>query len=74
MESLWQTAWRRWLHARSLHGVDHLCDHLRRDIGVDTVDPLAQAGRDGTGRETAESIRTRNSCHSRTFGVLHEWR
>lgn len=68
MENLWQTVWRRWLDARSRRGVDHLCDHLRRDIGLDDVEPPPSPG--GTG----QPFRTRILSDGRTVTLLHECR
>ena len=73
MDTLWGALWRKWLDpggysggsAGGLSGVDHLCGHLRRDIG------LAEAEE---GLPAPESIRDRNFPEHRTFCSLQAYR
>ena len=73
MDSLWGALWRKWLDPGGfsggtpggLSGVDHLCGHLRRDIG------LAEADQ---GLPAPETIRDRNLSDPRTFCTLQACR
>ncbi len=71
MQSLWRSALHRWLGDRGRPGVDDLCDHLRRDIGLDHVDPADPAA--GV-RRPAEPIRPRILSGDRMLLLLHESR
>lgn len=70
MPTLWNSLCRRWLDpggpaADAAPNAERLCDHLRRDIGLEN-------GEDGP--FTAEYIRDRNYSGSRTFLMLQAYR
>ena len=65
MESLWASLWRKWLDPGGFSQTDHLCDHLRRDIGLIEGD---------TGRAAPIPIRDRNLSDPRTFCTLQAYR
>jgi len=65
MQTLWNALRRRWLDPGGEAGVEHLCNHLRRDIG------LMNGGND---HHPAEHIRQRNLSDARTFLTLQAYR
>jgi hypothetical protein len=66
MPTLWNTLLRRWLDPPGeLLGLDHLCDHLRRDIGLIDAHP---------GPCAPECIRYRNIPDIQKFSILQESR
>ncbi len=73
MDSLWGALWRKWLDPGGFStglpsgpsGVDHLCGHLRRDIGLTEAEP---------GLPAPESIRDRKFSDPRTFCSLQAYR
>lgn len=65
MQTLWSALRRRWLDPGDVDGVDHLCDHLRRDIGLSNIDG---------GVPSHGHIRERNLSDARTFLTLQAYR
>ena len=65
MQTLWNALRRRWLDPGGEAGVERLCDHLRRDIGLMNADH---------GHHQAEHIRERNFSDARTFLTLQAYR
>ena len=75
MQSLWNAMQRRWLNSGGLDpgdlnsgrdaGVEHLCDHLRRDIGLSHTQESFLP---------AQSIRERNFSDARSFLTLQAYR
>lgn len=69
MQTLWNALRRRWLDSGDDAGVEHLCDHLRRDVGLMN----AEFG-NHRDHHRAEHIRERNFSDARTFLTLHAYR
>lgn len=69
MQTLWNALRRRWLDSGGPDpgdaGVERLCDHLRRDIGLSHTDE---------GFLPAQSIRERNFSEARSFLTLQAYR
>lgn len=65
MPTLWTALRSRWLDSGGHAGVDHLCDHLRRDIGLNAA---------GQRFDTPHPIRDRNLSDARTFLTLQPYR
>ena len=75
MQTLWNAMQRRWLDSggpdsggpdsSDAGGVEHLCDHLRRDIGLSHSDE---------GFIPAQPIRERNFSQARSFLTLQAYR
>lgn len=75
MQTLWNTLRRSWLDSGGLDpgdldsggdaGVERLCDHLRRDIGLSHTEQ---------GFLPAQSIRERNFSEARSFLTLQAYR
>lgn len=65
MPTLWTALRSRWLDSGGGAGVDHLCDHLRRDIGLMNEDQRFQ---------TPHPIRDWNLSDARTFLTLQPYR
>jgi len=61
MPTLWKELWRRWLDPGSRGGIEHLEDHLRRDIGLLNGEACSLP---------AEHIRDRNLSELRIFCTL----
>lgn len=65
MQTLWNAFWRRWLDSGGDSGVERMCDHLRRDIGLMNGNHALPA---------PEHIRDRNLSDARTFLTLQAYR
>ncbi|WP_448206459.1 hypothetical protein [Azospirillum sp. sgz302134] len=65
MQTLWNALRRRWLDSGGDAGVEHLCDHLRRDVGLTGSEH---------GHLAAEHIRERNFSDARSFLTLQAYR
>lgn len=67
MQTLWNALRRRWLDSggASAAEVEHLCDHLQRDIGLTRTE---------AGLCAPEYIRDRNFSPSRSFLTLQAYR
>ncbi len=65
MPSLWSQLLSRWLEPSPTAGIEHLCERMRRDIGI--------AG-DGACVVPAEPIPYRNLSDARIFCALSAYR
>ncbi|MBP2294005.1 hypothetical protein [Azospirillum rugosum] len=67
MQTLWSTLRRQWLDpgGEPAAGAEHLCDHLRRDIGLTQTE---------AGSCAPEYIRERNFSEARSFLTLQAYR
>lgn len=65
MQTLWNALRRRWLDSGGGAGVEHLCDHLHRDIGLSQTE---------AGHYTPQHIRERNYSAARSFLTLQAYR
>lgn len=65
MPSLWSQLLSRWLEPSPSAGIEHLCEHMRRDIGITDGEACVVP---------AEPMQYRNLSEARIFCTLSAYR